>query len=471
MKKYRWAKNFIHSFVLAVWLAASVVVPAHASAASMYITPAARSIAQSTIIAMNVRMNGGGASVNAVQANIAYPTDKLQYINTFYSGSAFEIQAESTWGGGVVRIARGTLNPISGDALIAVVSFKVLASSGSASLSFTSDSTLASNGAEVPSSKSGASMSFTPAPVFVPAAPAPELPKDTTPPVISNLQEKSVTAFSATISWTTDEDANATVEYSLDASYGLSVSAAALTKTHELTLPTAVIEPKTTYKYRVKSADAAGNVQTSEPRSFTTPGVPVLITVLSSRHTPVSSATVSLDGTTGVTNNQGMVTLPSGLGKKQATAQHNGSSITQNLTVLKPADGKPPQSITLTLAPKTVFSGGTWQLLALIFGAGLVVLLILDAYLFRTRLFLISKKLHGRFGTLKHQPSAVMPAPISLTHIEAAHHIDGIGALPVLNPEQPLLAAQNSLPALPNRPAVVKTKKRKSRKINYGNKL
>ena len=92
---------------------------------------------------------------------------------------------------------------------------------------------------------------------------------DITPPVISGIAVTSIGATSASIQWTTNEASDSQVEYGLTASYGL-------TTTLDTTLRTAHsvavggLTENTTYHYRVKSKDAAGNLATSADSTFTT---------------------------------------------------------------------------------------------------------------------------------------------------------------------------------------------------------
>lgn len=399
MKNIRWV---LFSTFVAALLVVQLAPKAFAAGANMYMTPASRSVSKSAIILINVRVNGGGAGVNAVQANVAYPTDKLEYLNSYYSGTGFEVQAESSWGGGVVRMARGTLNPINGDALVGTISFRVLASSGSATLSFAGGSTVAANGTEIGSGKGSASMTFTPPQAggggssssSTPAAPAP--PKDTTPPVISGIYEKSIGLNSATIVWKTDEDANAVVEYSLDQSYALSASVAALSKTHEVTLPAAAIQPKTTYYYRVKSADTAGNIKLSEVRKFTSKGIPVTVKVSDEQGQPVSGAKVSIGDSIGLTNSQGLAKISSAAGKQQVLAEFSGKTTKQQLEVTSGKEGIGTK-IAVTLAADTSSSGGRfWQALAITLGLGFVMLAALDAYIFRKRVSVLAEGVLSR---------------------------------------------------------------------------
>ena len=93
------------------------------------------------------------------------------------------------------------------------------------------------------------------------------LPADNTPPVISNVTDSDVTDTGAIIIWTTDEAATSQIEYGATAGYSLSTTFDAnLVNTHSVNLTG--LTANTTYHYRVKSKDAAGNESMSADYSF-----------------------------------------------------------------------------------------------------------------------------------------------------------------------------------------------------------
>ncbi|MEK7817310.1 MAG: fibronectin type III domain-containing protein, partial [Actinomycetota bacterium] len=96
------------------------------------------------------------------------------------------------------------------------------------------------------------------------------------PPVISAVQASPVKGTSATVTWTTDEPSNSQVEYGT--SPGVYTDATvldpALVTSHSQVLSN--LQPSTVYYYRVRSADAAGNVSYSTEYSFQTLNVTIL---------------------------------------------------------------------------------------------------------------------------------------------------------------------------------------------------
>jgi len=92
---------------------------------------------------------------------------------------------------------------------------------------------------------------------------------DITPPVISGVSSLNVTASSATIDWLTDETADSQVEYGTSQAFGsLTAKDNQLVTSHSQTI--SGLSGSTAYYYRVLSADAAGNLQTSNTYTFTT---------------------------------------------------------------------------------------------------------------------------------------------------------------------------------------------------------
>jgi hypothetical protein len=92
---------------------------------------------------------------------------------------------------------------------------------------------------------------------------------DSTPPVISQVASSGITGSGATITWTTNEEADSQVQFGTTESYGKSASAGGvLTVSHLQVL--AGLLPDTLYHFRVRSLDAAGNQAVSGDYTFTT---------------------------------------------------------------------------------------------------------------------------------------------------------------------------------------------------------
>lgn len=121
---------------------------------------------------------------------------------------------------------------------------------------------------------------------------------DATPPVISVVTTASLTSMGATLTWTTDEASTSQVEYGSPLVYGSSTTLDNTPVTsHSVTL--SGLSAWTTYHFRVKSQDAAGNLQTSADFTFGTLAPPDMTS---------PTGTISINGGN-VYATTGMVTL------------------------------------------------------------------------------------------------------------------------------------------------------------------
>jgi hypothetical protein len=94
---------------------------------------------------------------------------------------------------------------------------------------------------------------------------------DTTPPVVSGAAVGSITASTATVTWSTNETSDSQVEYGATTSYGTSVPSSpdlTLVTAHSVTLTG--LAASTTYHARARSRDASNNLGTSGDLTFTT---------------------------------------------------------------------------------------------------------------------------------------------------------------------------------------------------------
>jgi hypothetical protein len=94
------------------------------------------------------------------------------------------------------------------------------------------------------------------------------IPADVTPPVISNVQSSGITTTGATITWTTNEISNSSVDYGTTTAYGSTASNATNVTSHSISL--SGLTANTLYHYRVNSTDTANNTATSGDFTFTT---------------------------------------------------------------------------------------------------------------------------------------------------------------------------------------------------------
>ena len=107
---------------------------------------------------------------------------------------------------------------------------------------------------------------------------------DTTPPVISNITATNVTSTGTTINWNLNEPASGQVEYGTTTSYGQTSTFQTCCQYSYHIQNLSGLSPGTTYHYRVKSTDQAGNQSVSGDFTFTTSSV-------SSTPTPTKTST------------------------------------------------------------------------------------------------------------------------------------------------------------------------------------
>jgi len=94
--------------------------------------------------------------------------------------------------------------------------------------------------------------------------------RDAAAPTISAVTASGIGPSSATISWTTNENATSRVEFGPTPSYGQSTQQGQLVTSHSVVL--ANLAETTLYYYRVRSSDAAGNERIGSGSSFKTSG-------------------------------------------------------------------------------------------------------------------------------------------------------------------------------------------------------
>jgi len=112
---------------------------------TIYLTPTPQTFAVNTTFSVQVRENSSTTTVNAVQANFSYPANLVDFVSISTTGTAFTTDAPSSGGAGSVSIARGIIGTLTGDQLIATVTFKTKTVGGTANMVFTTGTALVSS--------------------------------------------------------------------------------------------------------------------------------------------------------------------------------------------------------------------------------------------------------------------------------------------------------------------------------------
>jgi hypothetical protein len=134
-------------FAAALAVAGYFIIFSHAAPnpPTIYLNPASQTVGPNGTVTIDVRENSSTTTVNALQANFTYPTTLLTFVSADYTGSAFSIQAESSGASGQVKIGRGTTTPVSGDQLVAHLTFQASTTGGAATMAFNTGTALVSS--------------------------------------------------------------------------------------------------------------------------------------------------------------------------------------------------------------------------------------------------------------------------------------------------------------------------------------
>ena len=118
-----------------------------AAVGTLYLSPDSLSVNQGSNITVQVREESGTQTINAVQANLTYDDTKLDFVS-ITSSPAFTIEAESIGGGGSVMIGRAVeagQPPLTGDQLVATITFSTKNTPGSTPINFATGSAIVSS--------------------------------------------------------------------------------------------------------------------------------------------------------------------------------------------------------------------------------------------------------------------------------------------------------------------------------------
>src|SRR6266511_4333640 len=93
-----------------------------AASATMSLSPSSGTYTTGNNFAIKVYENSGTEPVNAVEASISYPASLVDYVSVTNS-SAFSVLASTSGGSGTVDIQRGALPAVTGNQLVATITF------------------------------------------------------------------------------------------------------------------------------------------------------------------------------------------------------------------------------------------------------------------------------------------------------------------------------------------------------------
>jgi hypothetical protein len=148
-----------------------------AGSGKMYLNPASGNYDIGATVSVAVRVDVGSEKVNAAEARLSYNASQLEYMSISGSGSAYGIEANASGGNGQVVISRGNISDVSGDQLLATVSFKAL-TAGSAAVTVNTESIAlrSADQADVIGTRNGGTFTINASSQPQPQQPAPQQP-------------------------------------------------------------------------------------------------------------------------------------------------------------------------------------------------------------------------------------------------------------------------------------------------------
>jgi chitodextrinase len=215
----------------------------HAASGTLTLQPSSSTVGVGNNFTVTVHENSGSDAVNAVEADLTYPANSLQFVSIDATTSAFGVQAVSTGGNGTITLARGTQTAVTGDQIVAVVTFKALTVTGasSAAVAFANSSAIVRS-----SDQTNVLVGTTPGSYTISDQTAPSVP--------TGVTAGTRTMTSIPITWTASTDNIGVTGYKVYRN-GTQVGSPATTSYTDNNLT-----PGTNYSYTVAAFDAAGNV-------------------------------------------------------------------------------------------------------------------------------------------------------------------------------------------------------------------
>ncbi|MDP3042853.1 MAG: cohesin domain-containing protein, partial [bacterium] len=142
------AKNIIKFCVVLLIISASLLLPAAASAATLYFSPSSGPYTVGDSFNVSVYVSSAEQAMNAVSGTISFPADKLEAVSIVKTGSIVSLWVqEPSFSQGAVNFEGIALNPgfIGSAGKIITVNFKAK-QAGNAPLVFSSGAILANDG-------------------------------------------------------------------------------------------------------------------------------------------------------------------------------------------------------------------------------------------------------------------------------------------------------------------------------------
>jgi hypothetical protein len=121
---------FVLSFAVITSLSAYTALAAKSAPAlitpNLALSPSSGIVSAGSTLAVQIWEDSGTNTVNAVQVNLTYPIDKLNFVKIDSTNTAFGVEAQSMGGNGTIAIARGNTTALQGRQLVATLNFTPL---------------------------------------------------------------------------------------------------------------------------------------------------------------------------------------------------------------------------------------------------------------------------------------------------------------------------------------------------------
>lgn len=421
LKQIRGGK-VLHSLVVVSGMAfiaglLSISTPSVSALGNFSLTRSAASVQNGKTVSFTLRINPG-TPITGVTADIQYDASKLSYVSTSFTSSAFDTALPSSGGNGTVTINRGSFSSVNSNAVVAVVTFRALAGSGSTNLSVTGDASFSGN----PTGPSGASSSVTltspqaqpptndpkPTPTNPtnPSSPAdrtdstpkpvkPEQPEVPTAPndkLGVNMGGEEIQYTKAKLMVSTTATAKVYVKYGVSEDKLIMQTRGTSTgKNHEVVLEERLLIPGTTYYYQVIAETPNGVKTVKEVASFKTKGYTVEVTALDKNNKPLKNRTLTMrsDPLEGKTDKNGKVVFSDASpGKHSVEYEAGGKTYVRDILVdnsgitdVKGVQTATPQAFAIIyddLEESAISGAAVWALVGtLVLVAGIVIVSIL----------------------------------------------------------------------------------------------
>lgn len=386
LKRFKWLLIFLGF--------APLFFPSITLASTLSLSPGGGNVYVGGTKSVSVVLNTGGEAVNAVSAVLSYPTDKLE-VAWVSGGGSFPIQAENTYGGGIIKISRGSFTGVNGGITVATIAFRGKAA-GSATVSFIGGS----QAPRLSDSSDSLNLGGSRGGVYTVGGSAPKQEANSetgsnsgnVAVVISDLKTSLVSTNSATVSWKTNVEADTAVDYGLNTGqYFLTVSSDKLVIDHEVKLESPLFTPGLLIHFKASSKTEGGSASSNDT-TIQLPGYNAKIKLTDSSGKPIVGASVILysNPLQGVTDQNGEVSFQNITpGKHMVLVKIAGIEKSSEIEVKESTSLSVPQVFTVAVAGYKTTLQNNFRLI-LFFGVIVATIVILAI-----AAFLLSRKFNS----------------------------------------------------------------------------